>query len=56
LVDGWAYRVTSKAREEALLFYETANYEVVRCTISIGDEEAEMKGCTLRFIDDSALS
>ena len=57
LVDGWAYKVTSKVHEEALLFYETSTYEVVRCTILMRDkDELGVKGCTFRFIDSSALS
>jgi hypothetical protein len=50
--DGWAYQVVSKEHEEALLFYETEKYEVVRCTISMnGEEEEVVKGCTFRFVE-----
>jgi hypothetical protein len=39
----------SKEYEDALRGYETDNYEVVRCTISI--EGGKMvKGCTFRFV------
>ena len=48
--DGWAYNVNSKVGEEALLFYETEKYEVVRCDIFLKGEERGVKGCTFRFV------
>lgn len=46
-VHGSAYRVTTKEREEALLLYETENYEVVRCSIMMGS--GTVQGLTFRF-------
>jgi hypothetical protein len=46
-VDGSAYRVTTKEREEALLLYETEKYEVVRCSILM--ESGRVRGLTFRF-------
>ena len=46
-VHGSAYEVTSREREEALLFYETELYEVVRCCIMM--EGREVRGLTFRF-------
>ena len=53
-VEGWAYQVKTEACEDALRFYETEKYEVVRCIIALNGEE--VKGCTFRFIDSSQLS
>lgn len=50
-VGGWAYQVQTKECEEALLFYETDKYEVVRCTIAMDGGMEELKGCTFRFVD-----
>jgi hypothetical protein len=47
-VYGSAYRVSSKEHEDALRMYETENYEMVRCKISIDGEVVQ--GCTFRFI------
>lgn len=47
---GWAYQVTSSDHEDSLLLYETARYEVVRCTISLDGGRQVVKGCTFRFI------
>ena len=47
-VHGSAYRVTTKEREEALLFYETEKYEVVRCAIMM--ESGVVDGLTFRFV------
>lgn len=47
-VKGSAYEVISKEHEDALRSYETDNYEVVRCTISI--EGRQVQGCTFRFV------
>ncbi len=55
-VGGWAYQVQTKECKEALLFYETDKYEVVRCTIAIDGGMEELKGCTFRFVDSSQLS
>jgi len=46
-VHGSAYEVTSREREEALLLYETENYEVVRCCITMASQTVE--GLTFRF-------
>lgn len=46
-VHGSAYKVTSKEREEDLLFYETEKYEVVRCKITMASQE--IQGLTFRF-------
>lgn len=45
---GSAYEVTSREREEALLFYETEKYEVVRCCITMANNTVQ--GLTFRFI------
>jgi hypothetical protein len=47
-VKGSAYEVTSKEHEDALRHYETNNYEVVRCQISMKDRDVQ--GCTFRFV------
>jgi hypothetical protein len=47
-VNGSAYLVMSKEDEDALRAYETDNYEVVRCTITMKEEKAH--GCTFRFV------
>ena len=47
-VHGSAYEVTSREREEALLFYETEMYEVLRCCIMM--EGQEVRGLTFRFL------
>lgn len=46
-VHGSAYEIASKEQEEALLFYETENYEVVRCCITMGSQR--IAGLTFRF-------
>jgi hypothetical protein len=48
-VSGFAYEVTSEKREDALRAYETDNYEVVRCHISV--DSRMVKGCTFRFVE-----
>lgn len=48
LMEGTAYCVLTKEHEDALRSYETDNYEVVRCTISLQD--GEVQGCTFRFV------
>ncbi len=47
-VHGSAYEVTSREREEALLFYETEKYEVVRCCITMANNTVQ--GLTFRFV------
>lgn len=47
-VHGSAYEVTSREREEALLFYETEKYEVVRCCITMANQTVQ--GLTFRFV------
>lgn len=47
-VHGSAYEVTSKEREEALLIYETENYEVTRCGIDMLGQTVH--GLTFRFV------
>lgn len=49
VVSGFAYEVTSEEREDALRAYETDNYEVVRCHISV--DGRMVKGCTFRFFE-----
>ena len=51
-VKGHAYEVTSKEDEEALMVYETENYEVVRCKIAIDGDMEEVRGCTFRYVGD----
>ncbi|KNG83574.1 hypothetical protein ANOM_009550 [Aspergillus nomiae NRRL 13137] len=51
IVDGWAYEVSSEG-EEQLRYYETDQYEVVRCEIHMVDSGEVVKGLTFRFIDD----
>ncbi len=46
----------TKECEEALQFYETDKYEVVRCAIAMDGGKEELKGCTFRFVDSSQLS
>lgn len=50
-VKGMACEIMSMKEEDALLVYETDNYEVVRCEIIMGEER--VRGCTFRFIGDS---
>jgi hypothetical protein len=53
VVSGFAYEVTSKEQEDALRAYETDNYEVVRCHISV--EGRMVKGCTFRFVESVSI-
>lgn len=46
-VDGLAFEVASMEQEDALLIYETENYEVVRCCITMGSQTAQ--GLTFRI-------
>lgn len=48
-LDGSAYRVKTKEQEEALLFFETDKYEVVRCSIAIGSGDL-VQGLTFRVV------
>jgi len=51
---GWmACEILQREEEDALLVYETDNYEVIRCEILMGDEKVQ--GCTFRFIGDAIL-
>lgn len=47
-VDGWAYAVQSQEHEDALRYYETDKYEVVRCTIYT--THGPQAGLTFRFL------
>jgi hypothetical protein len=53
-VEGWAYEVTSREHEQALQYYETDKYEVVRCNIH-REDEASTTGLTFRFICEDEL-
>ena len=55
-VQGWAYEVQTAEHEEVLRFYETARYEVVRCSIRFLDRKDAVPGLTFRFIDPLQLS
>ncbi|KAL9101025.1 MAG: hypothetical protein Q9163_003667 [Psora crenata] len=55
-VQGWAYEVQTAEHEEILRFYETARYEVVRCSIGLPDRNDAVAGLTFRFIDPLQLS
>lgn len=48
LVQGRAFRVESQDQEDVLRYYETDNYEVVRCEIEMA--EGTVRGLTFRFI------
>jgi hypothetical protein len=52
-VDGWAYLVETEEHEEALRLYETENYEIVRCTISMKGRSDVVKGLTFKFVGPS---
>ena len=47
-IHGSAYEVTSREQEDVLLTYETENYEVVRCCITMASETVH--GLTFRFV------
>ncbi|WQF80625.1 hypothetical protein CDEST_05639 [Colletotrichum destructivum] len=51
-VEGHAFLVADKDQEDALRYYETDNYEVVRCVIDMGEGE-EVRGLTFRFIGEA---
>ncbi|MCJ1350181.1 MAG: hypothetical protein MMC33_000162 [Icmadophila ericetorum] len=58
VVSGYAYHVQSREHEDILRFYETAKYEVARCTIHMligGKEERSVQGLTFRFVENSSL-
>jgi len=48
--DKWVDFVESEEHEEALRYYETDNYETVRCGISMNGREEAFKGITFRFV------
>ena len=55
IVQGYAYEVTTREREDALLVYETERYEVVRCGIRLmgigmGIGMGMVQGVTFRFV------
>ena len=54
-VYGWAYLVTTEEHEDALRYYETENYEIVRCNIVMHNEPAgeAVKGLTFKFVGPS---
>jgi len=52
-VDGWAYLIETEEHEEALRLYETENYEIVRCTISMEGRSDAVKGLTFKFVGPS---
>ncbi|KAM7221449.1 hypothetical protein V8F06_003224 [Rhypophila decipiens] len=47
---GKAYLVMDRAQEDALRYYETDQYEVVRCLIELEDGKELVRGLTFRFI------
>lgn len=49
-VEGMACEILGMEEEDALLVYETDDYEVVRCEIVIVEET--VRGCTFRFLGD----
>ncbi|KAK8144593.1 hypothetical protein G3M48_005596 [Beauveria asiatica] len=49
-VQGVVYWVQSREEEEALRIYETAKYEVVRCSVQVGEEIDVYMGLTFRLI------
>ena len=53
-VEGFAFEVLNREVEDALRFYETEWYEVVRCGIEmiVGVERTERMGCTFRFVGE----
>jgi hypothetical protein len=51
-VRGWAYQVTCVEREDALRYYETDRYEVVRCAITMDYTGENVLGLTFRFIGE----
>ena len=55
LVEGWTYEIASKEYKETMMFYKTANYEVVRCKVMLRDSGEEEMGCTFRFVDEALL-
>lgn len=56
-MQGYAYEVTTRERENALLVYETERYELVRCGIRLmgmgmagGGGMGMVQGVTFRFV------
>ena len=57
VVDGFAYEITTREREEAMRVYETEIYEVVRCGIFVeGEGGGWRKGLTSRFVREGELT
>ncbi|PLB48233.1 hypothetical protein P170DRAFT_437899 [Aspergillus steynii IBT 23096] len=53
VVEGWAYEIMSEEEEDQLRYYETDQYEVVRCEIDMMNwEGGRIKGLTFRFCGD----
>jgi Gamma-glutamyl cyclotransferase, AIG2-like len=53
-IHGHAYQVLIREHEEALQYYETEKYEVVRYLIKLHDKTEEVvKGLTFRFVNKS---
>ena len=52
-VDGWPYLVETEEHEEAFRLYETENYDIVRCTISMEGRSDAVKGLTFKFVGPS---
>lgn len=48
-VSGYAYLVQTQANEDALRFYETDKYDVVRCEITFVESQDVVWGLTFRF-------
>lgn len=55
-VSGHVYFVKSEEQEDALRFYETEKYDVVRCTMTMDGDGREVEGCTFRFNGRIAVS
>jgi hypothetical protein len=49
-VGGFAYLVRSAEEEEALRYYETDKYSVVRCEIEFVEGGEITKGLTFKFV------
>jgi hypothetical protein len=55
VVQGCAYWVKTKAQEDALRVYETENYDVVRCSITMKVSGLVVPGLTFRFAAEDSL-
>ncbi|KAF2664425.1 hypothetical protein BT63DRAFT_459913 [Microthyrium microscopicum] len=51
-VEGFAHWITSAEQEQALQYYESDMYEVVRCQIEFDDSDTPQPGLTFRFVDE----